>query len=87
VSAYQVPQGLDKAEVRATLDALTREGAQRMLVNALEQEIEDFLGRTRYDHGPRRRRGYRNGVGKPRKIAVGCGTLEVRPPRVRVKVG
>ena len=83
MSAYQAPSGLDKEAVRSTLNALARDGAQRMLVSALEQEIEDFLGRARYDHMPRRRRGYRNGVGKLRKIAVGCGTLEVRQPRVR----
>lgn len=83
MAAYQPQQGLDKEEVRSTLDVLAREGGQRMLISALEQEIEEFLGRSRYEHGPGRRRGYRNGVGKPRKIAVGCGTLEVRPPRVR----
>jgi hypothetical protein len=32
--------------VRSTLNALARDGAQRMLVSALEQEIEDFLGRV-----------------------------------------
>ncbi len=83
MSAYQPQRGLDKEEVRSTLDVLAREGAQRMLIGALEQEVEEFLGRARYERGGARRRGYRNGAGKPRKIAVGCGTLEVRPPRVR----
>lgn len=82
MSAYQPPRGLDKEEVRSTLDVLARDGAQRMLISALEEEVEVFLGRARYEHGPGRRRGYRNGTGKPRKIAVGCGTLEVRAPRV-----
>lgn len=81
--AYQPQRGLDKEEVQSTLDVLAREGAQRMLVSALEQEVEEFLGRERYAHGGGRRRGYRNGTGKPRKIAVGCGTLEVHAPRVR----
>jgi len=66
------------------LDAVAREGAQRMLVGALEQEFEEFLGRAGSVRQPgRRERGYRNGVGKVRKIAVGCGTLEIRPPRAR----
>ena len=73
---------MDKEEVRSTLDVLAREGAQRMLIDALAQEVEDFLGRARYERGAARRRGYRNGAGKLRKVAVGCGTLEVRPPRV-----
>ncbi len=81
--AYQPQCGLDKEEVRSALDVLAREGAQRMLISALEQEIAEFLGRARYEHRDGRRRGYRNGTGKPRKIAVGCGTLEVRAPRVR----
>jgi transposase-like protein len=83
MSGYQPLQGLDKEEVRSTLDVLARDGAQRMLISALEQEVEEFLGRARYEHGSGRRRGYRNGSGKPRKIAVGCGTLEVRSPRIR----
>ena len=82
MSAYQPRRGLDKEEARSTLDVLARDGAQRMLISALEQEVEEFLGRARYEHGAGRRRGYRNGTGKPRKIAVGCGTLEVRAPRV-----
>jgi len=73
---------LDKEEVRSILDGLAREGAQRMLIEAVEQEVAEFLGRARYARRAGRR-GYRNGVGKLRKIAVGCGTLEVRPPRVR----
>ncbi len=81
--AYQPQEGLGKEAVRSALDVLAREGAQRMLISALEQEIEEFLGRARYEHRTGRRRGYRNGTGKPRKIAVGCGTLEVRAPRVR----
>lgn len=81
--AYQPQRRLDKEEVRSTLDVLAREGAQRMLVGALEQEVEEFLGRARYEHSPGHHRGYRNGKGKPRKIAVGCGTLEVLAPRVR----
>lgn len=83
MSGYQPLRGLDKEEVRSTLDVLARDGAQRMLISALEQEVEEFLGRGRYEHGAGRRRGYRNGTGKPRKIAVGCGTLAVRAPRVR----
>lgn len=83
MSGYQPLRGLDKEEVRSTLDIVARDGAQRMLFSALAQEVEEFLGRARYEHGAGRRRGYRNGTGKSRKIAVGCGTLEVRAPRVR----
>ena len=80
---YQHLRGLDKQEVRSLLDVVAREGAQRMLIDALEHEVEEFFGRARYERQGGRRPGYRNGVGKPRKIAVGCGTLEIRAPRVR----
>lgn len=80
---YQNHTSLHKEQVRSTLDALAREGAQRMLVSALEEEVEEFLGRARYVRTEGERRGYRNGAGKPRKLALGCGTVEVRAPRVR----
>lgn len=51
----------------------------------LEEEVATFLGR-----GKSERRGavdgvpgYRNGYGKPRKLALTCGTVEVRRPRTR----
>jgi len=83
VSEYHTPALSHKVEARSILDTLARDGAQRMLVEALEQEVEEFLGRARYERCAGERRGYRNGAGKPRKIAVGCGTVELRAPRVR----
>lgn len=80
--AYQPASNVHKQEVRSTLDALAREGARQMLQAALEVEVLEFLGRAPY---ARRggRRGYRNGKGKPRKVAVGAGTVTVQAPRVR----
>jgi putative transposase len=71
------------AVVGLGLDELAREGARRMLVAALEAEVADYLAR----HGEARdERGHaevvRNGHGRPRKVTVGAGTLEVRAPRV-----
>ena len=80
---YQNHGSLHKEQVGSTLDVLAREGAQRMLIGALEQEVEEFLGRARSARAEGERRGYRNGAGQPRKIALGCGTVEVRAPRVR----
>lgn len=83
MSGYHTPALSHKVDARSILDTLARDGAQRMLMDALEQEIEEFLGRARYERHADQRRGYRNGVGRPRKVAVGCGTLEVHAPRVR----
>jgi len=82
MAAYQPSTKEYKHEGRSTLDALAREGARRMLQTALEVEVDDFLGRARYARRAGRR-GYRNGKGKPRKVAVGCGTVTVQAPRVR----
>jgi len=51
----------------------------------LEEEVTQFLGRTRWarrsslDSGV----GYRNGYGKVRRLTLGAGTVDVRRPRVR----
>ena len=64
------------------LDEIAREGARRMLMSVLEVEVEDFLGRKRYERQSGSV-GYRNGYGKKRKVAVGSGTMDIRAPRVR----
>ena len=68
-----------------SLEALARQGIQRLLQQLLEEEVEQVLGRRRYE---RRERvdaalGYRNGFGKPRRLSVMAGTLTLRRPRVR----
>jgi putative transposase len=75
------------AESRPTwesLEALARQGVQRLLQQLLEEEVESVLGRARYerrevDAAP----GYRNGYGKPRRLSAMTGTITIRRPRVR----
>ena len=58
---------------------------QTLLQQLLEEEVTQLLGRARsarkaaVDSPP----GYRNGHGKPRRLSLTCGTVEVRRPRVR----
>lgn len=67
------------------LEAWARNEIQGRLQQVLEEEVTAFLGRYPYqrradvDPSP----GYRNGYGKPRKLGLTCGTVEVRRPRVR----
>lgn len=63
------------------LETLVRRGAQAMLQAALEEEVEEFLGRRRYERGGEHR-GYRNGHQPKRTIGVGMGAVEVKLPRV-----
>jgi putative transposase len=64
------------------LEQLVRQGARKMLQDALEAEVDDFLGRRRYQR-TEDKRGNRNGHLPERTIGVGMGAVEVRLPRVR----
>jgi len=63
------------------LEKLVQEGARKMLVAALEEEVEVFLGRRRYERKDEFR-GHRNGFLPRRKVGVGGSCVEVRVPRV-----
>jgi len=64
-----------------TLELLVREGARQILAATLEKEVEEFLGRIKYQRTGEFR-GYRNGYGKSRQVAIGYGNVEVQVPRV-----
>ena len=68
-------------EVQDALEAYVREGARKMLVVALEEEVNTFLGRQHYERG-KEFRGYRNGYHQPRELTVGLCPVKVRVPRV-----
>ena len=68
-----------------TLESFMRGKIQDTLQAILEEEVSSFLGRA-----PSVRRatvdgepGYRNGYGKPRRLALTCGTVTVQRPRLR----
>lgn len=70
-----------RGEVQDTLEAFVQEGARKILIAALEEEVNGFLGRLRYQRG-KAFRGYRNGYHPTREVTVGLGPVEVRVPRV-----
>ena len=68
-----------------TLEAFARQSMQHFLQRMLEEEVDGLLGRGRYE---RRAAvdavaGYRNGLGKPRRLSVSSGTITLQRPRVR----
>ena len=71
----------ERDEVQDVLESYVREGAQQMLAAVLEEEVNAFLGRHRYQRG-QRFRGYRNGYHPARELTVGLGPVAVRVPRV-----
>jgi putative transposase len=69
--------------VETHLDFLVRAGAQRMLREAVEAEVEEYIQRFREERDAEGHRlVVRNGTGRPRKIVTGAGTLDVAAPRV-----
>ena len=64
--------------------AVLREGARRMLTQAVEAEVEAFLAaHAELVDRQGRRRVVRNGHAPERRIQTGIGPIEVRRPRVR----
>jgi transposase-like protein len=65
------------------LDEIARQGAKKMLAEALEAEVEDYL---RGAKGERDDRGHalasRNGYANEREILCGAGAVKVKAPRV-----
>jgi transposase-like protein len=73
----------DQAErvVQDHLEDLARQGARQMLTTALQEEVEAYLGRGRYERAGEHR-GYRNGS-TDRRLTLGAGTIGLAVPRVR----
>lgn len=78
----------EQAKQRAewvALEEFTRERIRLRIQELLEEEVTEGLGRRRSERraavdAPA---GYRNGYGKPRKLAMMAGTIALRRPRVR----
>ena len=69
------------AVVQDELEALVRQGARQMLMMALNEEVDSYLGRDRYQR-TEGFRGYRNGT-TPRSLTVGSGRIDLAVPRLR----
>src|ERR1700682_3563453 len=73
----------EASEELLPLDEIAREGARRMLIEALKAEADDYVERHR---GERDEQGralvVRNGRGQGRKLTLGAGTVELKVPRV-----
>lgn len=70
-------------EIMQSLDELAREGARRMIAEALQLEVEEQISKLRH---LRDERGHalvvRNGTARERTIQLGVGPIRVKAPRV-----
>ncbi len=70
------------------LTEIAREGARRMLAQALKAEADAFVASfadEQLEDG--RQRIVRHGFGPERQIQTGIGALDVQPPKVRDRMG
>ena len=67
-----------------TLEEVVRARVQELVQRILEEEVAEVLGRGKSERrGIDDSAGSRNGYGKPRRLTMKGGTIEVRRPRVR----
>jgi transposase-like protein len=65
------------------LDEIARQGAKRMLMEALEAEVEEYIESARSERDERGRAlVVRNGYAREREVLLGSGAVEVKAPRV-----
>src|SRR5437879_5192426 len=74
----------DQPDLRMSLDELLRRGALRMLHQALETEVDEYIARHRDERDARgRAHVVRNGKAPARQLVTGTGTARAphqRPP-------
>lgn len=71
---------------QSPLEQALREGAQQMLLQAIEAEVSEYVEACRGEvDGNGRRLVVRNGYAQERTLVTGVGTIQVRAPRVEDK--
>ena len=83
------PQGASSRPMWETLEGMVREKAQEFIQQIMEEEVTELLGREKSEGRSTvdSAEGYRNGYGKPRRLAMSSGTITLRRPRVRGRRG
>ena len=72
-----------RKDFELSLDEIAREGARRLLTQALNLEVEEYIQRNKSEVDQSGKRlVVRNGVGQPRTVTLGSGTVEIQAPRV-----
>jgi transposase-like protein len=72
-----------RPEGAALIDEIVREGARRMLAEALQAEVDAYVGQFTDQRDERGRRlVVRNGTHQPREVLTSAGAVEVVAPRV-----
>lgn len=77
------PKTEDRKEFELSIDEIAREGARRLLIQALNLEVEEYIQQNLHEVDENgHHMVVRNGVGKSRKITLGSGTVDIQAPRI-----
>ena len=72
-----------RKDFELTIDEIAKEGARRLLIQALNLEVEDYIEKFKSEVGDDGRRlVVRNGVSRERAVTMASGTVKVQAPRV-----
>ncbi len=83
----QAAQNPEENVFKSQLDEVVRIGAQKLLTEVVQMEVEAFLESKQYLIDDEARRVITgNGYHKPRFIASGAGPIEIKMPRVRDQI-
>jgi putative transposase len=73
-------------EFEWSLDEIARQGARRLLIEALNLEVEEYINQnSREVDEDGNRLVVRNGLGKKRTVTLGSGAVDIQCPRVNDK--
>lgn len=77
-------KGHEAEPFKSALEAVLKEGAQKLLQQAIENEVEEYLQRNKNFRQPDNRQMVtRNGYQPEREIQTGLGGIGIKRPRVR----
>lgn len=77
------PKNDTRKDFELNLDEIAREGARRLLHQALQLEVEEYIQQNSKELDANGHRlVVRNGLSKPRTVTLGGGSIEVSAPRV-----
>jgi len=83
VTMEKITSKQHESQTSMTLDEIVKQGAVKMLKDALEMEVKLYLDRHKEDRDEiGRSLVTRNGHGKERRITTGAGELKIQAPRV-----
>ena len=81
------PAGRESPAPASLIDEIVREGARRMLAEALQAEVDACIAQFIEQRDERGRRlVVRNGFHQPREVLPSAGAIEVTAPRVNDKL-